>query len=46
MLRNGFRPEAIHRLLRRAAVAWDESRYRELAHVLGGSNPRVELLVR
>jgi hypothetical protein len=43
---NGFRPEAIHRLLRRAAVAWDEPRYRELAHVLGGSNPRVELLVR
>jgi beta-lactamase superfamily II metal-dependent hydrolase len=38
-----FRPHAIHPLLRRAAVAWKEPKYRELAVKLGGGSPRLDL---
>jgi hypothetical protein len=38
-----FRPQAIHPLLRRAAVAWKEPRYLELAVKLGGGSPRLDL---
>lgn len=41
-----FRPGELHSLLRRAAVAWKEPKYRELAMKIGGSSPRVDLTVR
>ena len=42
----GFEPGAIHRLLRRAAVAWGAPSYRALADKVGGGNPRWDLIVR
>jgi hypothetical protein len=41
----GFRASAIHGLLRRAAVAWKEPRYRALAEKIGGGSPRLVLRV-
>jgi hypothetical protein len=38
-----FEPQAMHWLLRRAAAAWNEPRYRELAVRIGGSTPRLDL---
>jgi hypothetical protein len=38
-----WRPQAIHPLLRRAAVGWKEPRYRELATKIGGGGARMEL---
>ena len=40
-----WRPSAIHPLLRRAAVAWQEPRYRELAARIGGGDARLDLVV-
>jgi hypothetical protein len=40
-----FRPSVIHGLLRRAAVAWNEPKYRALADKLGGGTPRLALVV-
>ena len=41
-----FRPQSVHALLRRAASAWREPRYRALAERLGGSTPRLTLTLR
>jgi hypothetical protein len=41
-----FRPGELHALLRRAAVAWNEPRYRELALKVGGGSARLDLMVR
>lgn len=41
-----FRPGELQSLLRRAAVAWKEPKYRELAVKVGGGSPRVDLTVR
>lgn len=38
-----FRPQALHPVLRRAAVGWNEPRYRELAERIGGGTPRLDL---
>jgi hypothetical protein len=38
-----WRPQAIHPLLRRAAVGWKEPRYRELATKIGGGSARMDL---
>jgi hypothetical protein len=38
-----FRASAIHPVLRRAAVGWNEPSYRELAQRIGGETPRLEL---
>jgi beta-glucosidase len=38
-----FRPQAFHAVLRRAAVGWNEPRYRELARQIGGGTPTLEL---
>lgn len=40
-----FRPQAIHGLLRRAAVAWNEPRYGTLAAKIGGGTPRLDLTI-
>jgi hypothetical protein len=40
-----FRPGELHVLLRRAAVAWGEPKYRELALRIGGGGSRVDLIV-
>jgi hypothetical protein len=40
-----FRPGVIHGLLRRAAVAWNEPKYRALAEKIGGGPPRLLLVV-
>jgi hypothetical protein len=40
-----FRAQAIHSLLRRAAVAWNEPKYRALAMKLGGGGPRLDLAI-
>jgi hypothetical protein len=40
-----WRPDALHPLLRRAAVAWKEPRYRELAIKIGGGPARLDLIV-
>lgn len=40
-----WRPGVIHPLLRRAAVAWKEPKYRELATKIGGGSPRMALTV-
>ena len=40
-----FRPGELHVLLRRAAVAWKEPKYRELAMKIGGATPRIDLIV-
>ena len=40
-----FRPGELHVLLRRAAVAWKEPKYRELAMKIGGGTPRIDLIV-
>ena len=41
-----FTPGAIHALLRRAAIAWNEPAYRELALKIGGGNDRLNLIVQ
>ncbi len=41
-----LRPEAMHGLLRRAAAAWSEPKYRTIAESVGGSNARLDLTVR
>jgi len=41
-----FEPRAIHRLLRRAAVAWKEPKYRALASKVGGDSARLALTVQ
>jgi alginate lyase len=41
-----FETGALHPLLRRAAVAWKEPKYRELAVKAGGGSPRLDLTVR
>jgi len=41
-----LRPEAIHGLLRKAAAAWNEPRYRAIAERVGGGSPRLDLTVR
>ena len=38
-----FRPSALHAVLRRAAVGWNEPRYREIARQIGGGTPRLDL---
>ena len=38
-----WRPQAIHPLLRRAAVGWKEPRYRDLATKIGGGSARMDL---
>ncbi len=38
-----LRPQALHGLLRRAAVAWTEPRYGTLAATIGGATPRLDL---
>lgn len=38
-----FRPSALHPVLRRAAVGFEEPRYRELAREIGGGTRRLEL---
>lgn len=40
-----FRPGVIHRVLRRAAVAWKEPKYRALAEKIGGGSARLVLVV-
>ena len=40
-----FRPGVIHRVLRRAAVAWKEPKYKALAEKIGGGSPRLALVV-
>jgi hypothetical protein len=41
-----FEPGEIHRLLRRAASAWNEPRYRALAAKVGGGSARLDLTLR
>jgi hypothetical protein len=41
-----FRAGELHPLLRRAAAAWKEPKYRKLAVKVGGGSPRLELTVR
>jgi Alginate lyase len=40
-----FRPGALHWLLRRAAMVWNEPRYRRLANNIGGGSDRLALTV-
>jgi hypothetical protein len=40
-----FRPGVIHRVLRRAAAAWKEPKYRALAEKIGGGSARLVLVV-
>ena len=40
-----FRPGELHALLRRAAVAWREPSYRDLAMKIGGGSPRLDVTV-
>jgi hypothetical protein len=42
---NEFRPTQLTPALRKAAVAWNEPKYREIAKQLGGSTPTLDLLV-
>jgi hypothetical protein len=39
------RPRELHLLLRRAAVAWNEPRYREIAEQIGGGTELMDLLL-
>jgi hypothetical protein len=41
-----FEPSALHPLLRRAAIAWNEPRYGAIARTLGGGRARDELTSR
>jgi Alginate lyase len=41
-----FRAGALHELLRRAAVAWNDPKYRELATKVGGGSARLDLTVQ
>ncbi len=41
-----FRASELHALLRRAAVAWNEPKYRQLAQKIGGGNERLDLTAR
>jgi hypothetical protein len=41
-----FEPAELHRLLRRAAVAWEAPAYRALAMKIGGGSARLDLVVR
>jgi hypothetical protein len=38
-----FRRSALHPILRRAALGWNDPSYRALAHRIGGATPRLEL---
>lgn len=38
-----FRPSALHPVLRRGAVGWNEPRYRDLARQIGGDTRRLQL---
>jgi hypothetical protein len=38
-------PADLHLLLRRAAVAWNEPKYRELAEKIGGGTPETDLIL-
>ena len=38
-----FRPSTLHPVLRRAAVGWQEPRYRNIARQIGGGTQRLEL---
>jgi len=38
-----FRASALHPVLRRAAIGWNEPKYRELARQIGGGTRRLEL---
>jgi hypothetical protein len=40
-----WRPDAIHPLLRRAAIVWNEPKYRALADKIGGGTARLNLTV-
>jgi hypothetical protein len=40
-----FHANALHPILRRAAVAWHEPKYRELATKIGGSTDRLDLML-
>jgi len=40
-----FKAGAIHRILRRGAVAWKEPRYKALAEKIGGGSPKLVLTV-
>jgi hypothetical protein len=42
---SGFEASALHWLLRRAAVAWGEPKYRSLARQVGGGRPEMDLVV-
>jgi hypothetical protein len=42
---SGFRESVIHGLLRRAAVAWKEPKYRALAEKIGEGSPKLVLVV-
>jgi hypothetical protein len=42
---NEFRPAQLTSALRKAAVAWNEPKYREIAKQLGGSSPIADLLM-
>jgi hypothetical protein len=42
----GFRPQALHDLLRRASIAWKEPAYRALAVRIGGGSSRLDLTQR
>lgn len=41
----GLHPADLHLILRRAAVAWNEPRYRQLAQEVGGAAPEVDLIL-
>ena len=38
-----FRPSALHRVLRMAAVGWKDPRYRKIAQQVEGGTPRLDL---
>jgi hypothetical protein len=40
-----IRPADLHLVLRRAAVAWNEPRYRQLAQQFGGGKPQMDLIL-
>jgi hypothetical protein len=40
-----FRPSALHPVLRRAAIGWNEPRYREIARQIGGETARLMLIL-
>lgn len=40
----GFRPSALHPVLRRAALGWKNAGYRDIARQIGGGTARLELM--